>query len=160
MNKVIIGHLNINSLRIKFELPAQQIEDNIGILMISETKLDENIPATTFFTNGFSSFHCLDRNCNGGSILLYIWEDVPSNLFSIEENLAEAFFTEINLLNKKKLFLSCSYSPKRASIANHITALSKSTDIYKPLSMTNLYFNAGVEDTDKNNLGATTLLVW
>ena len=100
MNKVIIGHLNINSLRNKFELQAQQIKDNIGILMISETKLDESFPTTEFFMNGFS-FHRLDRNCNGGGIILYIWEDVPSNLFSIEKNLTEAFLVKINLQNKK-----------------------------------------------------------
>ena len=101
MNKVIIGHLNINCLRNKFEIQAQQIKDNIGILMISETKLDESFPTTEFFMNGFSSFHRLDRNCNGGGIILYIWEDLPSNLFSIEKNLTEAFLVKISLQNKK-----------------------------------------------------------
>ena len=100
MNKVIIGHLNINCLRNKFELQAQQIKDNIGILMISETKLDESFPTTEFFMNGFS-FHRLDRNCNGGGIILYIWEDLPSNLFSIEKNLTEAFLVKISLQNNK-----------------------------------------------------------
>ena len=42
LNKLIIGHLNINSLRNKFELLAHQIKDNIDILMISETKLYES----------------------------------------------------------------------------------------------------------------------
>ena len=71
-NKVIIGHLNINSLRNKFELLTHQIKDNIDILMISETKLDESFPTTQFFMNG--------------GILLYIREDIQSKLLSIEKD--------------------------------------------------------------------------
>ena len=57
----------MNSLRCKFEL----IKDNIDILMISEIKLDESFRTSQFFMNGFRSPHRLDRNCNGGGILLY-----------------------------------------------------------------------------------------
>ena len=42
LNKLIIGRLNINSLRNKFALLTHQVKDNIDILMISETKLDES----------------------------------------------------------------------------------------------------------------------
>ena len=102
LNKLIIGHLNINSLRNKFELLTHQIKDNIDIIMISETKLDKIFPTSQFFMEGFSSPHCLDRNCNGGGILLYIREDIPSKLLSIERYLTETFFVKINLHNKKK----------------------------------------------------------
>ena len=139
LNKLIIGHLNINSLRNKFELLTHEIKDNIDILMISEKKLDESLPTSQFFMKGFSSPHC-----NGGGILLYISGDIPSKLLSIERDLTEAFFVEINLHNKKKWLISCSYNPKRASIANHLSTSSKCTDI----SMTILFFNVGVEDTD------------
>ena len=88
--------------------------------MISETKLDESFPTSQFFMKGFSSPHRLDRNCNGGGILLYIREDIPSKPLSIERDLTEAFFVKINLHNKKKWLISCSYNPKRASIANHL----------------------------------------
>ena len=67
LNKLIIGHFNINSLRNKFELLTHQIKDNIDILMISETKLDESFPASQFFMKGFSSPHRC--NCNDGCIL-------------------------------------------------------------------------------------------
>ena len=87
LNKLTIGHLNINSLRNKFELLTHQTKDNIDILMISETKLDESFPKSQFFMKGFSSTHRLNRNCNGGGILLYIREDIPSKLLSIERDL-------------------------------------------------------------------------
>ena len=66
--------------------------------------------------------------------------------------MTEAFFAEINL-HKKKWLINCSYNPKRASIANHIFALSKSTDIYTSKYDNLIFlrdFNAGVEDTDIN----------
>ena len=101
LNKLIMEHLNINSQRDKFVLLTHQIKDNTGILTISETKLDESFPTSQFFMNGFSSPHRLDRNCNGGGIILYIKEDIPSKHLSIEGDLSEAFFVGINLRNKK-----------------------------------------------------------
>ena len=150
LNKLIIGHLDINSLRNKFELLTQQIKDNIDVLMISETKLDESFPTSQLFMNGFSSPHGFARNCNGGGILLYIREDIPSKLLSIEGDLTEAFLVEINLYNKRKWLISCSYNPKTTSIANQVSALSKSTDIYTSKYDNLIFlddFNAR-EDTD------------
>ena len=151
LNKLIKGHLNIKSLRNKFELLTHQIKDNADILMISETKLDESFPTSQFFINVLSSPHRLDRNSNDGGILLYIRRDIPSKLLSIEKDLTEAFSVEINLHNKKKWLISCSYNPKRASIANHLSALSKCTDICTSKYDNLIFlgdFNTGVEDTD------------
>ena len=51
--KLLIGQLNINSLRNKFDLVTYQIKDNVDILMITETKLDESFPIEKFFINIF-----------------------------------------------------------------------------------------------------------
>ena len=101
LNKLIIGHLNINSLRNNFELLTHQIKDNVDILTISKAKLDESFPTSQFFMKGFSSPHRLDRNCNGGGILLYIREDIPSKLLSIERNLTEAFLLKLIYTTRK-----------------------------------------------------------
>ena len=79
---------------------------------------------------GFSSPHCLDRNCNSGGILLYIRENIALRLLSPETDLTEAFFVEINLHNNKKWLISCSYNPKRASIVTHLSTLNKCRYIY------------------------------
>ena len=97
---MIIGQLNANSLRNKFDLLTYQINDNIDILMIAGTKLDESFPEGHFFINGFSSPFPLVHDRNGGSILLYIKEDIPSKLLSIE-NKIEVFFVKMNLNQKK-----------------------------------------------------------
>ena len=46
--KIIIAHLNINSIRNKFDFLADIIKDNIDILMISESKLDDSFPKVSF----------------------------------------------------------------------------------------------------------------
>ena len=40
-------------------------------------------------------------------------------------NNIEGFHIEINLRNKEKWLLSCSYNPKEALISNHLAELSK-----------------------------------
>ena len=52
LNKIVIGHLNINSLRNKFDFLVTQVKVYIDILMISETKLDESFPTGQFLIDG------------------------------------------------------------------------------------------------------------
>ena len=42
--RIILGHLNINPIKNKFDLLDDQIERNVDIMVISETKLDESFP--------------------------------------------------------------------------------------------------------------------
>ena len=41
-NRLIIGHLNVNSCRNKFDMLEELIKDKIDIFLISETKLDSS----------------------------------------------------------------------------------------------------------------------
>ena len=81
---------------------SKEIQDNIDILMIPETKIDASFPIGQFLLNSYSTPFRLDRNAHGGGILLYVREDIPSKLLLVKENLIEGFFVEINLRNKKK----------------------------------------------------------
>ena len=101
VNKLILAHLNINSLRNKFQFLISLIKDNIDVLMISETKLDGSFPTSQFMINGFSAPFRLDRNYKSGGIILYIREGIPSRLVSTESGQVKGFFVEINLRNKK-----------------------------------------------------------
>ena len=125
LNKIVIGHLNINCIRNKFDFLAHQVKVNIDILMISETKLDEIFPPSQSFLDDCSVAFHFDRNGNDGGILLYNGDNMPSKLLSMNKNI-EDFFVEINLRNKKKWLLSCSYNPMQ--ISNHLAELSKNTD--------------------------------
>ena len=80
IKRLIIGQLNFHSLRNKLEQLSSMINGNIDIFMITETKLDETFPAAQFSLQGFFDPYQFDRNHNGGSIMLYIREDIPSRL--------------------------------------------------------------------------------
>ena len=95
MNKIIVRQLNINPIRNKFDFLAQQVKGNIDILMISEKKLDESFPVGQFVIDGYNLPFGFDRNGNGGGILLYIREDIPSKLLSIYRDI-ERFSVQMN----------------------------------------------------------------
>ena len=62
VGRVIIGHLNINSLRNKFEALKSLIQGKVDIFVVSEIKLDETFPRSQFTIDGFSTPFRLDRN--------------------------------------------------------------------------------------------------
>ena len=80
MNRILIGHLNINSLRNEFEILVSSIAVNLDMLMISETKLDESFPVSQYLIPGFEKPIRLDRSSSGGGIMLYIREGIPFKL--------------------------------------------------------------------------------
>ena len=57
---IIIGHLNTNSIRNEFEMLSLPVEKYVGILVLSETKLDSTFLSIQFLINGFSVPHRLD----------------------------------------------------------------------------------------------------
>ena len=78
------------------------VKNNVDILMISETKLDNSFPTAQFLLHGFSAPYRLDRNSKGGGILLYIREDIPSRLLNSKLKTGiETFTVEINLRKRK-----------------------------------------------------------
>ena len=97
--------------------------------MISETKIDDSFPLRNFLVGAFSKPYRLDRDSLGGGILLYVREDIPTNLTEVETKPIEGFYVEINLRNDKWL-INCSYNPHKNMIGNHLRALSEKLDIY------------------------------
>ena len=62
LKKIIIAHLNINSIRNKFEMLCEFIKGNVDILLISETKIDESFPTSQFIIPGFSTPFRYEKN--------------------------------------------------------------------------------------------------
>ena len=109
-DKLVFADININSIRNKFEFLSTQVKGNIDVLMVSETKIDNSFPVGNFVIDGFSTPYRLDRDSNGGGIMLYVREDIPSNLLATDEkNHIESFYVELNLRNEKWL-INCSYN--------------------------------------------------
>ena len=81
LNKLVVAHLNINPLRIKFCNVSHKITSNVEIFMISETKLDHSFPDGQFLIEGYSILYRIDRNCHGGGIMLYVRADILSKFY-------------------------------------------------------------------------------
>ena len=59
--------------------------------------------------------------------MLFVREDIPSNLVEAEAKPIEGFYIKLNLRNDKSL-LNCSYNPHKNNIGNHLKALSDFLD--------------------------------
>ena len=75
VNRLVISHLNINSIRNKFEPLKNIIKGNLDILVLTETKIDESFTNQEFRIDGYTSIR-LDRDIHGG-VLVYAREDIP-----------------------------------------------------------------------------------
>ena len=106
VNRIVIGSLNINSLPNKFEQLKEIIGKNLDVLTIQETKLDSSFPPQQFKIEGYSEPYRMDRNRDGGGILIYVREDIPSKLLKKHNftQYVEGMFIEINLRKTKLLF--------------------------------------------------------
>ena len=117
--QIIIGYLNINSIRNKFDLMKTTLTRDMNILMTNETKLDDSFPVSQFEIDGFSTPFRLDRNKDGGGILLYIRSYIVASILNnyIFPNDIEAFFIEMNIKGNK-WFICCSYNPNRIFVSS------------------------------------------
>ena len=98
--------------------------------MVLETKINSSFPVGNFVIDGFSTPYRLDRDSNGGGIMLYVRENIPANLFATDKkNHIESFYVELNLRNKK-LLINCSYNPNKSMICNDLDALSTYLDLH------------------------------
>ena len=99
---MIFGHLNIISITKKIDFSCQQFKGVIDVLMISETKLDDNFAEGQFLMEGYHEnlIETFDKNKIGGCILLYIREDIPAKLLLSDFPVIESFYIEINLQKK------------------------------------------------------------
>ena len=70
--KLIIAHINTNSIRNKFEILKSMLSEVLDVLMITETKLDDSFPEQQIHIKGFNIPFRLDRNRQGGRLWLYV----------------------------------------------------------------------------------------
>ena len=115
MDKLIFGNFNINSISSKFDQMKVLLQGNIDILVLTETKLDSSFSSNQFILEGYSKPFRLDRNKNGGGLLVYVREDIPCKelkLHNFNEHI-EGIFIEINLRKCKWLPFTTYHPPSQ-----------------------------------------------
>ena len=60
--------------------------------------------------------------------MVFIREDIPAKILSVDTKPIEGLYIELNF-HKRKWLLSCSYSPNKNNIINHLDALRRNLDL-------------------------------
>ena len=125
--RILIGHLNINSIRNKIGLLEDLVHNRIDILLVCETKIDGSFPTDQFRMMGFSTPFRLDRTKRGGGLLLYIRKDIPAQRKSLIVSGIECIMVEVTI-SKKKWLLCGIYNPEKKLAVSFLNTLSKNLD--------------------------------
>ena len=56
INRLILAHININSIRNKFDQLLDGVKRKVDVLMVSETKIDDSFPTMQFHIEGYCVF--------------------------------------------------------------------------------------------------------
>ena len=81
-SKLIVGHLNIDSIRNKFEFFEDVINRNLDIVLLLETKLNDSFPSAVINFKRYGVPYRFDRNSKDGGLLFFIREDIFSKFLT------------------------------------------------------------------------------
>ena len=131
INRVIIGHLNVNFMAPKIDAIRTIIPGNVDIMVFSETKLDDSYPATQLLIEGFGKPFRLDRNALGGGLLIYVRSDIPCKQLCKHDfpDGIEGIFVEIRF-RKSKWLLFGTYHPPSQDEKLYFNSIGQGLDVY------------------------------
>ena len=76
---------------------TNSVSEYKDILMIFEIKFGDTFPHALYHLRDFSNPYRLDRNSHGGGILIYVRDNIPSNLVKLDQKFEnfDGFFIEM-----------------------------------------------------------------
>lgn len=115
---LVIMHININSFRYKYNLLLDILRQRyIDVLFINETKLDDSFPTAQFNINGYNLYR-KDRNINGGGLMAYVHDSIPSRMRDQPETSAlESMALELKMDGDRWLIIGGYRPPSTSPIA-------------------------------------------
>ena len=113
-SNITLSHLNINSIKKKFDDLKLIVHENVDILCLAETKIDESFPTAQFLLPGYHKPYRLDISDKQRGLLIYIKAHLPSTLLSnhISPKDIQVIPFELNIRKEKRMFV-CIYRPPR-----------------------------------------------
>ena len=132
--RVIMGHLNINSIPNIFDGIMDLVAKKLDLFLISETKIDSSFPDAQFSYEGYSKPHRKDRSLGGGGLLVYVNDNIPFlklNEHSLPADI-EIMRVELNLKKQKWIVIGI-YRPPPPPKMNEkyfLDHLSRVVDFY------------------------------
>ena len=127
---VVLSYINVNSIRNKLNDLKNVVFNNVDLVCIAETKLDESFPESQFVCAGFKKPYRFDVTDKSGGLLLYVNESIPSRI--LPHNLPpdiQCIPIELNLRKQKWLVFNI-YRPPSQSIKYFVEKISDQLDIF------------------------------
>ena len=131
-----VGYLNINSIRHKLKNLHTFLGDNIDVLAISETKLDEAFTTSKLILPGYKPPFRLDYSDSSGGLLVYARSDILIHQLTsfVFPKGIEVIPLEINLRKTKWCIFVIYRNPtifkSKAKIEQFLSTLSAGLDFY------------------------------
>ena len=96
-----MSHINTNSLRNKFDMLTNSASEYIDVLWFLVLSLTTHFHTLLYHLKDFWNPYRLDRNSHGGGILVYVRDNIPSNLVKLDQKFEnfEGFFIELTQNN-------------------------------------------------------------
>jgi len=156
--QMIIGALNVNSIRNKYPFVKYILESNfIDCFSIVESKLDGSFPDSQFYAKGFNLFR-QDSTSRSGGIMTWIRNDIAnSRRYDLEVNNVniQTLCLEMHI-RKEKWFIVSVYRLPGANFASFVESLSLILDkILSESKMINIIGDVNVNmnaDDNKSNI--------
>ena len=127
-DRPIIAQLNINFLYPKFDPLIDIVKESVDILVVSETKLDDTFTTAQFQIEGFQEPIRIDRNKNGGGIMIYIRDGLDAKEIKCHRlKTVEGTFIKLVIRNSKWLIMA-GYNPDKKKIGNFLNEVGKKLD--------------------------------
>ena len=103
----------------------------VDVLVVTETKLDDTFLTSQFLVTGFPVHYRLDRNRNGGGVMIFVRDDIPRRVLTkhVFPDDIEGLFIELNF-GKVKWLLFGTYHPPTQSDSYYFNNLDKALDLY------------------------------
>ena len=116
--------------------------------MITETKLDHTFPLGQFYVEGFTMPYRLHRSCNGGGVIIFVREDIPSKILEKHKlsQDTEGIFIELNF-KKIKWLLFGTYHPPSQNDQYYFEEIDKAIDCYSSYDRNVLIGDFNSEDS-------------
>ena len=100
-------------------------------MIIVETKLDDSLPISQSYIDGYPTPFRRDRNKFGGGILIYVREDIPCKLLN-NHNFPDdikGLFIELNFRQSRRLLLG-TYHPPNQHDDNYFRSIGDALEVY------------------------------
>ena len=115
-NGLKIAFLNIVSLRKhRRELEIVLKDNDIDIIGLSETRLDETVRDSDVNINGYNIYRN-DRNTNGGGVAIYVKESLSEPTLKIKSDKLELVALEFTPNHAKPFLVMCWYRPPTSGV--------------------------------------------